>query len=125
MFTKVRAHVLWIGTVYFVLESVNISYKTTSDGQLLLRLWKDKEGRKLILKMQRSQPSLRLKQISRIISRQREDEDSAVTSSCVSIFVILFIIFMTGFSMLTSGLIIFRSCERSWLPTWLLVSPNI
>ena len=75
---------------------------------------------RIYTRMTRSQPSLRLKQISRIISRQRDD-DTVITSTFLSITLILLIIFLTGLSMLTAGLVIFDSCHQSWLPTWLLV----
>ena len=75
---------------------------------------------RIYTRMTRSQPSLRLKQISRIISRQRDD-DTVITSTFLSITLILLIIFLTGVSMLTAGLVIFDSCHQSWLPTWLLV----
>ena len=70
-------------------------------------------------KMNRPQQSIKLKQISRIISRQRDEE---VTSSCISIVVILFIIFITGIIMIISGAIFFNDCLHSWLPTWLMVN---
>ena len=72
--------------------------------------------------MTKTKPSIRLKQISRLISRQKseDDESAAITSTCLSIVIILVIIFITGLAMLTSGAVVFRSCE-SWLPTWLLV----
>ena len=68
--------------------------------------------------MNRPQQSIKLKQISRIISRQRDEE---VTSSCVSIVVILFIIFITGVIMIISGAVVYNDCWQSWLPTWLIV----
>ena len=72
--------------------------------------------------LNQSKPSIRLKQISRLISRQKsEDEESAaVTSTCLSIVIILILIFITGVAMLTSGAVVFPTCQ-TWLPTWLLV----
>ena len=74
--------------------------------------------------MNKSNPktSIRLKQISRLISRQKtEDEDSAViTSTCISIVTILIILFLTGLAMLVSGGSVVRTCP-TWLPVWLLV----
>ena len=70
----------------------------------------------------RTKPSIRLKQISRLISRQKsEDEESAaITSTCLSVVIILLIIFLTGVAMLISGALVFSTCH-TWLPTWLLV----
>ena len=70
----------------------------------------------------RTKPSIRLKQISRLISRQKsEDEESAaITSTCLSVVIILLIIFLTGVAMLISGALVFSTCQ-AWLPTWLLV----
>ena len=71
--------------------------------------------------MTHSQPSIRLKQISRIISRQPEDVSTRVSSSCVSAVMILLIIFLAGVAMITVGGLVFTTCSSSWLPTWLLV----
>ena len=71
--------------------------------------------------MAQPKPSVRLKQISRIISRQKEDDNSTVTSSCLSIIAILIIILITGIIMFVCGIITITSCRESWLPIWLLV----
>ena len=73
--------------------------------------------------MNRSQPSIRLKQISRIISRQQDDVAMRVTSSCVAVVMILLIIFLAGIAMITAGALIFNACTTSWLPTWLWKGP--
>ena len=73
------------------------------------------------VEMVQPKPSVRLKQISRIISRQNEDDNSSVTSSCLSIIAILIIIFITGIIMFVCGIITVTSCKESLLPIWLLV----
>ena len=70
--------------------------------------------------MVRPQPSVRLKQISRIISRQPTENDE-FNSSCISIALILLIVFLAGIIMVTVGSVMFNRCPQSWLPTWLLV----
>ena len=64
--------------------------------------------------------SIRLKQISRLISRQKTEDEDVITSTCVSIVIILIVIFLTGLAMLVSGAVVVGSCS-SWLPTWLVV----
>ena len=67
-------------------------------------------------------PSIRLKQISRLISRQKteDEEGSVISSSCLSIVTILIIIFLTGLAMLTAGASMLERCD-TWLPVWLVV----
>ena len=64
--------------------------------------------------------SIRLKQISRLISRQKTEDEDVITSTCVSIVIILIVIFLTGLAMLVSGGSVVRTCP-TWLPVWLLV----
>ena len=64
--------------------------------------------------------SIRLKQISRLISRQKTEDEDVITSTCVSIVIILIVIFLTGLAMLVSGAVVVGTCS-SWLPTWLVV----